>query len=79
MSIVVLERIEPGVTPEYCVHGKVTCYACDEWCWLGDETYKVVKSGHAAGLCLECANEMLPPELTPARRLHDHRRTDGPH
>jgi len=82
MSVVLLDRIEPGVTPEYCVHGKATCYGCDEWCWLGDKTYDVVASGEAVSLCLQCAETRLPAEMKaqgPSRRIADHRRADGPH
>ena len=82
MTMLVLERVEPGRTPEYCIHGKVTCYACDEWCWLGDETYKLVKGGEAVGICIECATKRFPPEVAdrgPVRHVRDHRRADGPH
>jgi hypothetical protein len=57
-KVVLLHRVEPGVTPEYCIHGKVGCYRCGDWCWLGSETYKVVRSGEAVPICMECANEI---------------------
>lgn len=79
MNIIILERVEPGVTPEYCVHGQTTCYGCDDWCWLGDRSYEVVQSGEAAGLCQECALKMIPPGTRPAHNVEDHRRADGPH
>lgn len=80
IGAVVLDRVEPGVTPEYCVHGKTTCYFCNEWLWLGDQTYELVSSGRAAGVCLPCATEKFPPAgMLPVRHLHDHRRADGPH
>ncbi len=74
--IVVLERIEPGVVPDYCVHGKVTCYLrCGEWCWLGSQTYEIVRAGEAAPVCMECAiklNEMHPLG-DPTSNAGDHR------
>lgn len=82
MDLVLLDRIEPGVTPEYCVHGRTTCCSCNEWCWLGDKTHDVVASGKAAPLCLQCANEKLPKPSKiqgPVTNLRDHRRADGPH
>ena len=84
MAVVVLERIEVGpfgdvITPEYCIHGKTTCYGCREWCWLGDKTHEAMMSGDAVGLCLQCAHTMLPKDVRPERNLNDHRRTDGPH
>lgn len=80
--VVVLERIEPGVTPDYCVHGRVTCYFCDEWCWLGDKTHDQVISGKAAPICLECATEKIPQTSPPGGpklmgRLDDTRRDVG--
>jgi len=71
-SVIILERIEPGVIPEYCTHGKVPCYWCQDWCWLGSETYKIVKSGSAAPMCLDCAAKLLPPGSRPTDTLHDH-------
>jgi len=82
MGLVVLERVEPGVVPDYCVHGKVSCYRCDEWCWLGDHTYELVVSGKYAGICLECAARILPSDAREkyfSGNAEDHRRAEGPH
>jgi hypothetical protein len=82
-SLVIVDRIEPGWTPPYCTHGRATCAGgCGEWCWLGSETSKVVASGEAAPLCLQCAQRLIPPAALKAaerRNLGDHRREDGPH
>ena len=56
--MVVLERVEPGVVPDYCVHGTVTCFNCNDWCWLGDKTFEVVSAGKATGMCMQCAIEI---------------------
>lgn len=69
-TVVVLDRIEPEVEPPYCTHGKTTCYACGDWCWLGHETYEAVLLG-AAGVCLECAIRTMPPGLKPDGHLND--------
>lgn len=79
VGVVILDAVEPDVIPEYCVHGKTTCYGCGDWCWLGSETYKVITSGEVAPLCLRCAHKKLPREARPSEHIHDHRRTDGPH
>lgn len=76
---VVLERIEPGTTPEYCTHGRVTCGICDEWLWLGDQTHQMVRSSEAKPICIECATKHFPPGSRPTSRVDDHRRADGPH
>lgn len=79
-TVVLLDRIQPGTTPDYCVHGKVTCYGgCGEWLWLGDNTYRAVSSGRAAPLCFECAPRFVPKGARPTTNLRDHRRADGPH
>lgn len=76
---VVVDRIEPGQPkPDYCIHGRVTCAGCDEWCWLGDRTYEAVRSGRYAPLCRQCVAS-LPPGIRPTGNLRDHRRADGPH
>lgn len=54
-KVIILERVEPGVTPAYCIHGKTTCFKCNDWCWLGSETYKMVRGGEATPLCMQCA------------------------
>lgn len=44
--VVVLDPIEPGSPrPEYCIHGRVTCAGCGDWCWLGHQTHEAVSSG----------------------------------
>jgi hypothetical protein len=79
-ACVVLDRIEPGEPkPDYCIHGRATCIACDEWVWLGSETVEVVRSGRAAPLCKQCANRFVPPSTQPTDRIRDHRQADGPH
>lgn len=80
--VVILERVEPGLEPEYCVHGKVSCYRCDEWCWLGDKTYQLVRSGRATGICIQCAEKMNVPggwDQYRVGNVGDHQRKDGPH
>lgn len=79
VDVIVLDRIEPGVVPPYCTHGRATCVACDEWVWLGDKTGQAVTSKAALPLCLQCARRLLPPTARPVRNLGDHRRADGPH
>lgn len=77
-AIVVLERIEPGVEPVYCVHGRTTCIGCDEWVWLGHETVNIVREKIARPLCIDCARRELP-NRAPDRHVSDHLRKDGPH
>lgn len=72
-SVVVLERIADAETPEYCIHGKTRCLNCNEWCWLGSETYSLVSAGGATPLCLDCAKVLLKDQGYPARTLFDHR------
>ena len=83
-EVVVLDRVEPGVVPDYCTHGRVTCYTCPEWCWLGDETLKAVQRG-VIPVCRQClvriAEEQKGTGLEPRLigNAGDHRRADGPH
>lgn len=79
-NYVLLDRIEPGVTPPYCTHGRATCMGgCGEWVWLGDKTHDMVKSGSSLPLCLQCARRLIPPDVRPVGNAGDHRRADGPH
>jgi hypothetical protein len=79
-KVVVLDRVEPGVTPDYCIHGKTACYSCDEWCWLGDKSFELVRAGDAIGVCLQCATELgARLQGTRVGNVDDHRRADGPH
>jgi len=78
-TVVLLDRIEPGVTPPYCTHGRATCVGgCGEWVWLGHATAKAVTGG-AAPLCMECARRLIPAGTGPVTNIRDHRRADGPH
>lgn len=77
--VVVLDRIEPGVVPEYCCHGRAPCVRCREWCWLGHSTHDVVFTGQALPICRQCAAVVIPPGDRPVDRIRDHRRADGPH
>lgn len=83
--VIVLDRVTQE-TPPYCVHGRVTCLWCDNWCWLGDRSHDIVKAGEAAPICMECATakwkqaEALGMEVPrPIANAGDHRRADGPH
>jgi hypothetical protein len=78
--IIILDRVVEGTVPEYCVHGRTMCMRCRNWCWLGDETKKLVSAGDASPLCMQCAAEVVPPQhVAPIARVADHRRIDGPH
>lgn len=80
-NFVIVDRIEPGdPEPAYCVHGRTVCVGgCNEWCWLGSETVKVVQSGEALPLCVPCSRKIIPSGTQPAKRTHDHLRAHGPH
>ncbi len=81
-TIIVLDRIEPGEPePEYCIHGRTPCMGgCGEWVWLGDQSFKIVESGTALPVCMQCAYRLVPPEeRNPIRGLRDRRRSEGPH
>jgi hypothetical protein len=78
--IVVLDRIEPGIQPDYCTHGRTTCIGgCGNWLWLGDKTHDVVADGLAEPICRECAGRLIPPDTQPVDHITDRRRTEGPH
>lgn len=80
--IIVLDAIAPGFTPDYCVHGNTTCTGpgCDNWCYLGTESYRLVSTGYARPLCHACATALLDPEKVQSLgNVHDHRWADGPH
>lgn len=77
-SVVALDRIEPGVTPDYCCHGRATCMWCDNWVWLGHATYEIVAAREVLPCCMECANELFTG-AEPLGRIEDHLRKDGPH
>lgn len=79
MDVVVLDPVEPGVVPAYCTHGRAGCVVCGDWCWLGSNTGPAVVAGQVAPLCMPCARRFIPPHVTAAKNLGDHRRADGSH
>lgn len=74
MNVVILERVEPGVTPSHCVHGRATCVACSEWVWLGSATFGPVEAGEVRPMCTQCAERIIGPSvmMRASRRLRDH-------
>lgn len=79
-TVIILDRVQDGVLPEYCTHGYATCIRCDHYCWIGHASSEVILSGEAFPLCTECAPEVIPPDSrTPIRQVQDHLRKDGPH
>lgn len=70
LAAVVLDAVEAGVDPPYCVHGKTTCYVCEDWVWLGDQTYELVAAGKAAPVCRACAAKHFQG-LEPSGRIED--------
>ncbi len=77
--VVVLARIADDPTPEHCIHGRVECVRCHEWCWLGDQTLTVVTSGEALPLCHQCAVQVIPPDQRAYKTVADRPAADGPH
>lgn len=76
-TVVILDRIEPGHTPPYCIHGRTTCVGgCNEWLWLGSRTHAAVASGRAAPICHPCAARLVPAGAQLSGHLNDHRRND---
>jgi hypothetical protein len=54
-QVVALDPISAVPEPGYAVYGKTQCFVCNGWCWLGEDTMKVVQAGTATPLCLPCA------------------------
>jgi hypothetical protein len=77
-SVIVLDAIEPGFEPEYCIHGKATCMNCGDWLWLGHATHDLVMQELALPMCHACADKLIPKDMEP-KHIHDHLREDGPH
>jgi hypothetical protein len=75
-DIVIVERVRDlRVAPTYCVHGFASCLRCNEWCYLGSETKRVVLSGQAYPLCIVCGPQVIPEgRTTPTKRVFDHPR-----
>lgn len=78
-QMIVLDRVRQDVTPPYCIHGYASCIRCGEPCWLGHETEKIVSSGEAYAICLDCAHSDIPVGTQSIGRVQDHLRKDGPH
>lgn len=77
-KVIVLDRVIPDTEPDYCIHGRTRCIHCQQWCWLGAGTIKVVSDGTASPICRQCAAEVIKPGGF-IGNVHDHRRADGPH
>lgn len=54
-KVITLDPIQLVPEPEYAIYGKTQCFSCNGWCWLGEQTIKVVESGQATPLCMPCA------------------------
>lgn len=59
----VLARCKDELDPPYIIVAKTRCYECQQWCWLGDETFKLINSGEAVPLCGPCAAQILEPQI----------------
>jgi hypothetical protein len=77
-GVVVLDRIT-AEKPDYCVHGYAECIRCRRMCFLGSETSKIATEGKAYPICMECAQEVIPPDTQPRGNANDHKRANGPH
>jgi hypothetical protein len=57
VSLVTLDRVRDVKIPRYCVHGFTSCLWCDELCYLGSESSRVItESEDVYGVCLLCAD-----------------------
>jgi hypothetical protein len=62
--------------PDCCVYGFASCISCDELCYLGSETSKVVGDLEQGvyPICLKCAATHIPSDTPPVDRLVDRAR-----
>jgi hypothetical protein len=77
--VVLLDRVaDIDGEPDFCVHGYVACYRCQQLCYLGDRSYEAVCSGGVIPICLPCAHEQLPADGERVGRINDTRK-NRPH
>lgn len=71
--VVIVDRVRDLTeAPTYCIHGFTNCVKCDEWCYLGSETKRVVLSREAVPLCIVCGQESIPEGSELMKRVFDH-------
>ena len=78
-AVILLDRVDKDVLPEYCCHGYAQCVRCQHLCWLGHKTQQIVADGEASPLCMVCADDVLVPGAQRVEHVQDHLRADGPH
>ncbi len=59
---VILERESSVAKPRYRVVAKTQCVNCQQWCWLGFQTFKFIDSGEGMPICAECSTGLLRPQ-----------------
>lgn len=72
--VAVVERVDEDRLPAYLSPARTRCLWCHCWCWLGDNTLKLVASGGASPMCVNCAVELLPADSQPVTHLYDTKR-----
>lgn len=81
-TYIALLPVQDDALPSHCIHGRTTCVACGQWCWLGDKSHDLVVSGEALPVCMPCmelSRKASPFGVVPTSNAEDHLASDGPH
>ncbi len=74
-KVIILDLVKAVPEPAYCTHGRVQCYYCRQWCWLGEQTYKAMMEQSPTPSCLPCAKVTLDAD-SPVLGLYDDTRPE---
>jgi len=60
VALAILDRVVPGVEPDYPIFGQTRCIACPAWVWLDAGSVQAVVAGDLLPVCKECAYLHIP-------------------
>lgn len=54
---IIVQRVSSVPAPTYRTFAKTRCLLCQQWCWLGVESFRFVNTEQGIPCCVECGAE----------------------
>jgi hypothetical protein len=61
-QVIILGRVSDHPEPQFLVVAQSRCIKCNQWCWLGPDSLRLVSAGEAMPVCQVCGTSVVTPE-----------------
>lgn len=70
-DVIIVDRVGDVPKPRYCIHARVTCCVCRQWCWAGRNSLAMLDTRLVLPLCKPCADIYVPKHAKAELNVND--------